>query len=1084
MTSSIPCPHPSAQEMVCFPASFAQQSLWFLDQLNPGKATYNIPSALRVRGDLDADVLKTALTEIVRRHETLRTRFVAVHGEPQQVVDEHVDLHLVVLDLTLLPAAEQREAEGMRLAREEAQTPFDLKQAPLFRAKLLRLGPRDHVLLFTMHHIVSDGWSVGVLIEEVSVLYEAFRAGKPSPLSELPIQYADYSVWQQKWLQDGGLEEQLAYWKRQLHGSSMLMLPGDRSRSVQSQNGKTRDFVIEAQVTRKLKGLAEEQGTSLFMVLLAAFQILLGRYSGQHDIAVGTPVAGRDSETEKLIGYFINTLVLRADLSGRPSFIELLHKTKDVALEAYAHQDVPFQKLVEALAPERNLASTPLFQVMFSLQNAPRGDLRLGPALLQPFDAVDNGTAKFDLTLLQAEDGSGRLASSLQYSTDLFEAATIDRLVGHYEHLLTSIISAPHASVHSLEILRPQERRILLEDFNRTASPVPETTVARLFEEQADRTPEALAVQYGEESLSYMELDRRASQLAHYLIRTGAGPETLVGVCLNRSVSMIVALLGILKSGAAYVPLDPSYPTARLSFMLEDSQAPVLITESSLRSSFAGHAVRTISMDQDWNDICSAPISRVESRADGSNLAYVIYTSGSTGRSKGVGVTHKGMINYVTWAGRTYGTGQSCGSPLHSSLAFDLTITSIFPALTAGGYIDILPQSAGMEEMAQRLQHSDYSVLKLTPSHLRMLSMLLEQSGKGRNGAHALVIGGEALRYADLDIWRTPGSKTRLINEYGPTETVVGSTIYEVQDERPAGDAPIGKPIANTEIYVLDRDMQPVPSGLPGELYIAGSGLARGYINRPSLTAACFVPNPYGSPGARMYRTGDLARWRRDGNLEYLGRNDHQVKIRGFRIELGEIEAALEQHPEVAQAVVLVREGQGDEKRLVAYVVKKPGANLENASGLEQYLKTVLPGYMVPAAFSQLEQWPLNPNGKIDRKSLPQPDLTQQEYTGPRNPIEETLCWLWEEVLQRERVGVHNNFFEIGGHSLLATRVTTRIRETLKVNVPLRQMFESPTIAQLAGVIDQAVQAAGRNGAPSPALPEIKRVARKAALLQ
>jgi amino acid adenylation domain-containing protein len=1043
------------QEAVFFPASFAQQRLWFLDQLTPGRATYNLPSALRIQGKLDADVLKRAVGEVARRHETLRTRFVAAGGELQQVIEDQINVQLRVVDLTFIAEEEERKAEAMRLAQEEAQEPFDLRQVPLFRGKLLRLGALNHVLLFTMHHIISDAWSIGVLIEEVSVLYDAFSAGQPSSLPELPIQYADYSVWQREWLEGGVLEQQLAYWKQQLGGSGMLMLPTDRPRpAVQSQNGAICNFVIAMDVTQKLKELAEEQGATLFIVLVAALQTLLYRYSGQPDIAVGTPIAGRrSSETERLIGFFINTLVLRVDLSGAPSFTELLQRTKEVTLEAFAHQDVPFEKLVEVLSPERSLGGTPLFQVMMVLQNAPQSDLRLGAATLQPFNTVDNGTSKFDLTMNLAEGmGQEGIRGSLEYNTGLFEAATVARMIGHYSRLLSSMTSTPHAPIHSLEILSPEERGILLEDFNATAASIPDKTVIRLFEDQVDRTPHAMAVRCGEESLSYLELDQRANQLAHYLKQMGVGPEILVGICLNRSLEMIVVLLGILKSGGAYVPLDSSYPVERLGFILEDAQISILLTQASLRGSLPMAMVRIISIDEDRKDISTNSVGRVEGCVLSSNLAYVIYTSGSTGQPKGVGVTHNGMVNYVNWASQTYKVSQGCGSPVYSSLAFDLTVTSIYPTLLTGGCLEVFSQLAGMEELAQRLEASDYSLLKLTPSHLRMLSVLLEKSEKGECGARALIIGGEALRYADLELWRKPGSRTRLINEYGPTETVVGSTVYEVEDERQLGDVPVGKPIVNTEIYILGPDMEPLPVGVPGELYIGGAGLARGYVNRPSLTAERFIPNPFKEPGARMYTTGDRARWRGDGNLEYLGRNDEQVKIRGYRIELGEIEATLERHPGVAQSVVLAREDHPGEKRLIAYVVKKTDVPWPNASGLEEYLKVSLPDYMVPMVFVELETLPLNHNGKIDRKNLPQPDTdtSEEEYVGPRNPTEETLCRLWQEVLRRERVGIYDNFFNIGGHSLLAAQVISRIKLAFAIEMPLSALFVAPTVARMA----------------------------------
>jgi amino acid adenylation domain-containing protein len=1068
MTTSALDLHPSpVQEAVFFPASFGQQRFWFIDQLAPGRATYNMPSALRIRGELSVEVLERTLQELTRRHETLRTRFVAVGGQAQQVIEGEVKVELPVMDLTGIVEEEKREAEAMRQALEEAQLPFDLQQTPLFRAKLLRLGGLNHVLLFTMHHIISDAWSIGILVGEVSVLYSAFSAGRPSPLPELPIQYADYSVWQRECLESGMLEQQLAYWKQQMAGSNLLKLPTDRPRpATQSQKGATCNFVIAANLTQKLKQLAEQQGATLFMVLLAAFQALLSRYSGQHDIAVGTPIAGRsNSATEKLIGFFVNTLALRVDLSGAPSFTELLQRTKKVTLGAYAHQDVPFEKLVEVLSPERDLSGSPLFQVMFVMWNTPWSELELGEAKLQPL-SIDRGTSRFDLTMILdvgAGQGEEELRGSLEYSTDLFDAATITRMIDHYSILLRGIISDPQKPVDSLEILSSEERRMLIKTFNATAAAIPEQTITRLFEEQVDRTPNAMSVRCGEDSLTYIELDQRANQLAHYLKQMGVGPEIKVGICLNRSLDMLVALLGILKSGGAYVPLDPAYPAKRLDYMLEDAQIPILLTQVSLRDNLPAAMAQIVSMDEDWTDISTNPVDRVESHLDSSNLAYVIYTSGSTGQPKGVGVTHKGMVNYVNWASRVYKMNQGSGSPVYSSLAFDLTVTSIYPALVTGGTLEIFSQTAGMEELAQRLEARDYSLLKLTPSHLRMLSLLFEKSERGQRGARALIIGGEALRYSDLERWRRPGSRTRLINEYGPTETVVGSSIYEVEDEHQSGDVPVGKPIANTEIYVLAPDMETRALGLPGKLYIGGAGLARGYVNRPDFTAERFIPNPYGEPGARMYDTGDVARWRGDGNLEYLGRNDEQVKIRGYRVELGEIEAALEKQPGVAQSVVLAREDQPGEKRLVAYYTcREESAASDGKSGAEQlrrHLSAILPEYMVPSAYVQLESLPLTANGKLDRKALPSPEggaAGVRGYEAPVGEIETALAAIWAELLKVKRVGRHDNFFALGGHSLLDMQMRVMIRKQFHYDLPLAELFHHPCIAELAKLLEQA----------------------------
>src|SRR5579859_46278 len=739
-----------------FPASFAQRSLWFIDHLTPGKATYNIPNALRIRGELELEVMKRTLEEIARRHETLRTRFVLVEGEPQQVVEEHVNIELPELDLTSIAEEKEREAEAVRLAREEAQQPFNLQQAPLLRGKLLRLDARNHVLLFTLHHIISDAWSAGVLAEEVSALYGAFSAGQPSPLPELPIQYADYSEWQRGWLEGGPLEEQLAYWKEQLAGVGMLQLPTDWPRPVsRSESGATRGFVIGAEVAQPLKKLAEGQGATLFMVMLAAFQTLLYRYSGQEDIAVGTPNAGRGrSETEKLIGFFINTLVLRGDLSGGPSFTELLERTKKVTLGAYAHQDIPFQKLVEVLSPERNLGNTPLFQVMLGLQNAPQGDLRLGTATLEGFNNVDSGTAKFDLLLLHAEDGTGALMGSLEYSTDLFEADTIQRMIGHYSRLLASIASTPQLPIHSLEILSAAERSMLLEDWNVSRAFPAESTLTRLFEQQAARTPNAIAVQCGEDSLSYFELNQRANQLAHHLRGMGVGPEVLVGICMERSLELVLGLLGILKAGGAYLPLDPHYPAERVSYMLEDAGVKVVVSQASVQEVLPQHGAEVLLLDQGWEDIAKASISDVESGATSENVAYVIYTSGSTGKPKGVLVTHGNVVRLMRATEGWFGFNPQDVWTMFHSYAFDFSVWELWVALLYGGRLEVVPYwvSRSPEAFYGLVKDRGVTVLNQTPSAFQQFSREDEAKAEGLK-LRLVIFGGEALEMSSLRPW-------------------------------------------------------------------------------------------------------------------------------------------------------------------------------------------------------------------------------------------------------------------------------------------------------------------------------------------
>jgi amino acid adenylation domain-containing protein len=1079
MTSSTPdLGQLQPQEVVFFPASFAQQRLWFIDQLTPGRATYNIPSALRIRGKLDVEVLKRALEEVTRRHETLRTRFVTVSGELQQVIEDRVDVQLPV-NLICVVGDEEREVEAMRLARAEAQQPFDLQQAPLFRGKLLRLGALNHVLLFTMHHIISDAWSTGVLIEEVSVLYDAFSLGQPSPLPELPIQYADYSTWQRECLEGGTLEPQLVYWKQQLLGSSMLMLPTDRPRPAsQSQNGATCDFVIAANLTQKLKKLAEEQGATLFMVLVAAFQTLLYRYSGQHDIAVGTPIAGRSSSaTEKLIGFFINTLVLRVDLSGAPSFTGLLQRTKEVTLEAYAHQDIPFEKLVEVLSPERNLGSTPFFQVMITLQNAPQSDLRLGAAALQPFDVVDNGTSKFDLLLQLREDGSGTLTSSLQYSTDLFEAASVTRMIAHYQMLLSGIVADPSQSIAVLPLLTAKERKQVIEEWNRTEHEIPQGTLVELFEEQVQRSPAAIALIYDEEQLTYRELNERSNQLGWRLRELGVGPETRVGLIVERSIEMVVGLLGVLKAGGAYVPLDPDYPPERLSYMLESAQITVLLTQKRLREQMPPFSGQLLELDgeEERSRIAEQNSENLDVVRLPEHLAYIIYTSGSTGRPKGVMNSHGGLLNRLLWMQGEYRLSPADVVLQKTPFSFDVSVWEFFWPFLEGATL-VLARPGGHQDpsyLALLIEERQITTLHFVPS---MLAVFLDDERPKRcKSIRRVVCSGEALptELARRCLASMPWAE--LHNLYGPTEAAIDVTYWKCLANDARSSVPIGKAITNIRLYVVDEVMNPVPVGVPGELCLGGVGLARGYWNRGDLTAERFVPDGLsGRRGERLYRTGDLVRWLADGNVEYLGRLDHQVKIRGFRIELGEIEAALQEHEGVRQAVVIAREDEVGDKRLVAYILAAAEQQVSEGE-LREMVKLRLPDYMVPASFVMLEALPLTVTGKVDRKALPAPDRSsvQNVYVAPSTPVEQQLAGIWSQLLRVDRVGINDDFFVLGGHSLLATQVIVRIRTAFRVDVPLRQLFDASTIARLAKIIEQLMETSAKQK-----IPPIVRVSR------
>jgi len=1058
------------------PLSFAQQRLWFLDQLEPGSPFYNIPTAVRLTGPLDVAALERTLNEIVRRHEALRTTFETVDGRARQVIAPELTVPLPVTDLTDLPETE-REAEALQLATQEAQRPFDLARGPLLRARLLRLGREDHVALLTMHHIVSDGWSMGILIQEIAALYEAFSSGRPSPLQELPIQYADFAHWQREWLQGEILEAQLSYWKQQLDGSPPLLeLPTDRPRpAVQSFRGRTQAFALPKDLSKAIKDLGHQEGATLFMTLLAAFQSLLYRYTGQETINVGTPIANRtQSEIEGLIGFFVNTLVMRADLSGDPSFRELLKRVREMALGAYAHQDLPFEMLVDALQPERNLSHSPLFQVMFVLQEAPMGAQALSNLTLRGVEA-ETGVAKFDLTLSMAEDGDG-LGGVFEYNVDLFDAATIERMIAHFQRLLEGIVADPNRPISELPLLTEAEREQLLVEWNDTQADYPQACcIHKLFEAQVEWTSDAVAVVFEGEKLTYDELNRQANQLAHHLRKLGVGPETLVGICVERSPEMIVGLLGILKAGGAYVPLDPTYPQERLAFMLEDTRSPVLLTQAHLldRLDVIRNMQHVTCLDADWETIAQEgdanPINGVRSE----NLAYVIYTSGSTGRPKGVLITHQSLVHSIS-ARFIYYREPVTSLLLLPSFAFDASVVGIFWTLCQGGTL-VIPQPGFEQDLPQIPE----LIAKNRISHLLGLpslhALLLEQGEPQQMASlRTAVVGGEACTRELTERHNELLPQTSLFNEYGPTEGTVWCSVYESRPQELETRVPIGRPIANAQIYLLDSHLQPAPVGVPGELHIGGAGVARGYLNRPELTAERFIPDPFSDePGARLYKTGDLARYQPDGNIEFLGRIDYQVKVRGFRIELGEIEAVLGQHPAVQAAVVLAREDEPGEKRLVAYVVPE-GEAAPSVSELRSFLKEKLPEYMVPSAFVTLDTLPLTPTGKVDRRALPAPDRARPEleavYVAPRTRQEEILADIWAQVLGVERVGVHDTFFELGGDSILSIQVIARANQA-GLQLSPKQIFQYPTIEGLAKVAGTAEAVLAEQGIVTGLVP-------------
>lgn len=1054
------------------PLSYSQQRLWFLDQLEPGTTAYNMPFGVRLRGKLNREAVQYALNEIVRRHEVLRTCFPERDGIPRQEIMPPVAVPIAGIDLRSVPEA-QREREARKVVQEKAGASFDLRRDPLMVVKLLQLSESDHVLLPIMHHIVADGWSLEIMMREFVALYEAHCAGQPSPLPELEIQYADFAAWQREWLRGELLEEQLEYWSNELEGVVPLDLPADRSRPpMPTGDGDDLNFNLGAELTEALKKFSQKQGVTNFMTLLAVFQLLLSRYSGQKDFAVGTDVANRTHlELEPLVGFFVNQLVLRARINPEASFRQILEQVRKTTVAAHSHQEIPFEKVVERLQPQRDLSRSPLFQVKLVMQNAVRQAPIVGDLRTARFEAGGE-RVRMDLELVVAETPEG-LIGVLHYSRDLFDEWRVQQMLEHFKQLLRQAIENVNVPVWQLSLLTQPERQQILTEWNRTAREHPHRFVHEWFSLQARQIPDAVAARSQDGALTYADLERRSNQLSHYLQGLGVSPETLVGICLERGLTTPVALLGVLKAGVSYVPLDPDYPTERLGYMLENSQIPILLTQSSLRGKLPAVWVQTVCLDDDWQEIAGCPEVQPSVELNEDNLAYVIYTSGSTGQPKGVGVTHRGLANYLNWAVEAYKLADGSGSPLHSSLGFDLSITSIYPALLTGGSVSFISQSGGIEELAKQLSSNDFSLVKLTPSHLQMLSQLLQEKPQAMAGTRSLVIGGEALKYADLDLWRKHAPQTRFINEYGPTETVVGSTIFEVA-EASRGDVPIGKPLANTEIYVLDEYGEPAPVGNPGEIYIGGAGVARGYINRPELTAERFVPDHVsGKPGGRLYRTGDKARWCSNGVLEYLGRSDSQVKVRGYRIELGEIEFALKNYQGVREVAVVVDEFQND-KRLVAYIgIGQAAAAAARANGapapqtstvaletdVRQYLAGRLPEYMLPSAFVVLESLPLTANGKLDRTGLPKPEeivaRRAAQYVPPQTPTEEVLVSIWAELLPAKKIGIQDNFFDLGGHSLLAAQVVARIRKSFGVDLPLRRLFESPTIAKLASVVEE-----------------------------
>nr|WP_249364901.1 pyoverdine non-ribosomal peptide synthetase PvdD [Pseudomonas aeruginosa] len=1049
--------------------SYAQERQWFLWQLEPESAAYHIPSVLRLRGRLDLDALQRSFDSLVARHETLRTRFRLDGDEARQEIAASMALPLDIVALGPL--------EEGALARQVETTiarPFDLERGPLLRVSLLRLAEDDHVLVLVQHHIVSDGWSMQVMVEELVQLYAAYSRGLEVALPALPIQYADYALWQRSWMEAGEKERQLAYWTGLLGGEQpVLELPFDRPRPVR-QSHRGAQFILELDIdlSQALRRVAQQEGATAFALLLASFQALLYRYSGQADIRVGVPIANRNRvETERLIGFFVNTQVLKADLDGRMGFDELLAQARQRALEAQAHQDLPFEQLVEALQPERSLSHNPLFQVLFNYQSEARGNgqaFRFDELQMESVQ-FDSRTAQFDLTL-DLTDEEQRFCAVFDYATDLFDASTVERLAGHWRNLLRGIVANPRQRLGELPLLDAPERRQTLSEWNPAQRECAvQGTLQQRFEEQARQRPQAVALILDEQRLSYGELNARANRLAHCLIARGVGADVPVGLALERSLDMLVGLLAILKAGGAYLPLDPAAPEERLAHILDDSGVRLLLTQGHLLEHLPRQAgVEVLAIDGLVLDGYAESDPLTTLSAD--NLAYVIYTSGSTGKPKGTLLTHRNALRLFSATEAWFGFDERDVWTLFHSYAFDFSVWEIFGALLYGGRLVIVPQwvSRSPEDFYRLLCREGVTVLNQTPSAFKQL-MAMACSADMATQQPALryvIFGGEALDLQSLRPWfqRFGDRQPQLVNMYGITETTVHVTYRPVSEADLEGGlvSPIGGTIPDLSWYILDRDLNPVPRGAVGELYIGRAGLARGYLRRPGLSATRFVPNPFpGGAGERLYRTGDLARFQADGNIEYIGRIDHQVKVRGFRIELGEIEAALAGLAGVRDAVVLAHDGVGG-TQLVGYVVADSAEDAERLrESLRESLKRHLPDYMVPAHLMLLERMPLTVNGKLDRQALPQPDasLSQQAYRAPGSELEQRIAAIWSEILGVERVGLDDNFFELGGHSLLATRVISRVRQEQQLDASLKALFERPVLEAFAQGLERTTDA-------------------------
>jgi len=1031
------------------PLSFMQERLLFLSLMYPHSPVYNLPNARRMRGRLHEEALRSALQTILERHEILRTTFRDRGGNPVQIVSPSARLDFESVDVT---TSDDPEAEATRIALIESERAFDLATGPLLRTKLLKLGPDDHLFFWCLYHIVSDGWSSMVFLRELKAFYEQQTIGTPANVPALSVQFGDFAVWEREWLQGEFLESQLSYWRKKLGGRlTVLDLPADHPRSpMLSYQGRCHSISFSMPLVDSLKSLAQRTETTLFMVLLTAFKILLHRYTALTDICVGTPVARRNRrEVEDAIGCFINTLALRTDLSGEPRVVDLLGRVRETCIEAFGRQDVPFEKLVEELQPDRDLSHTPIFQVMLILHvQDTRKVSKLGDIDLSAVE-YHASSAKFDLTLELKETGSG-LEGWFEYSTDLFEESTIGRMASQLETLLWSIVEEPERRISELRILPEADRHRLLVEWNATAADYPwESCVHGLIGAQAERSPKATAVVFGEDSLSYRELEERSNRLARYLVKLGVGVEIPVGLYVERSLEMVVGLLGVLKAGGAYLPLDPSFPKDRLAFMVRDAGVPVILSQSALVASMPEHGAKLVELDGDGEAIAREDGGPVTSPTRPDTLAYIIYTSGSTGKPKGVCIAHRALANLLHAMREHTAITEEDSLLAVTTLSFDIAALELYLPLIAGARLVLASRetAADGESLSECLADCRITLMQATPATWR----LLIEAGWQGSGKLRVLCGGETLprELADQLLARCPS----LSNLYGPTETTIWSSAERVRANQPIS---IGRPLANTEIYILDGALNPVPIGVPGELHIAGAGLARGYLNRPELTAEKFISHPFSDdPNERLYKTGDLARYRADSSIEFLGRIDSQVKLRGFRIELGEIEACLRQHPKLREAAVLAREDHPGDKRLTAYIVPNDLSSSASADELRSFLKDLLPEYMLPSSFVALDQMPLMPNGKLDRKALPAPDrlLSDSTPVAPRTPLERQVAAIFAKVLKIDQVGIRDNFFDLGGHSFLVLRVLAEIEKACGRRLSVATLFQAPTVEEIGQIL-------------------------------